>query len=217
MQGYPHLLGLLVVHINHPHIPEALQWFLYDHVNPDADVSPANINIEECPDFTGRILVYHSAIARFFAPSDLCGAGGMYCEQIHSHPDWQGKYVWYDTMFVKTGSELDPMHGMTIGCALLFFSLTFRDEYLPCALIQWLVPSNVPNENTGMWVVQSEFTGNGHRTLSVIYIDCVARAAHLLPIYRTSFIPEDLQFLTHLMYFIHILLTTLLTTILMSF
>ena len=118
----------------------------------------------------------------------------MYHERIHSHPNWQGKYARYDTMFVKTGSELDPMHGMTIGRALLFFSFTFRDEYIPCALIHWLVPGNVPDEITGMWVVQPEFTGNGRRTLSVIHLDCVARAAHLLPIYGTSFIPDDLQF-----------------------
>ena len=97
-------------------------------------------------------------------------------------------------MFVKTGSELDAMHGMTIGHSLLFFSFTFRDEYLPCVLIQWLVPGNMPDEITGMWVVQPEFAGNGCYTLSVIHLDCVARATHLLPIYGTSFIPEDLQF-----------------------
>jgi hypothetical protein len=97
-------------------------------------------------------------------------------------------------MFVKTGSDLDPMYGMTIGRALLFFSFTFRDKYLPCALVHWLVPGNVPDEITGMWVVQPEFMGNGRRSLSVIHLDSVARAAHLLPIYGTSFIPEDLQF-----------------------
>ncbi|KIM74238.1 hypothetical protein PILCRDRAFT_80268 [Piloderma croceum F 1598] len=45
-----------------------------------------------------------------------------------------------------------------------------------------------------MWVVQPEFGGNGRRTLAVIHIDCVARGAHLLPVYGSSFVPEDLHF-----------------------
>ncbi|KAH9963354.1 hypothetical protein BGW80DRAFT_1438604 [Lactifluus volemus] len=160
-RGYPCSLEPLAIHIHQTHFPDALQRFLYDLVHPDDDISSADINIEDCPNFTGHIFVYHSAIARFFAPSDL---------------------------------YLDPMYGMTIGRALLFFSFTFRDKYLPCALVHWLVPGNVPDEITGMWVMQPEFMGNGCHSLSVIHLDSVARAAHLLPIYGTSFIPEDLQF-----------------------
>jgi hypothetical protein len=42
--------------------------------------------------------------------------------------------------------------------------------------------------------VQLEFTANGCCTLSVIHLDSVARAAHLLPVYSSSFVPEDFDF-----------------------
>jgi hypothetical protein len=193
-RGYPRSLESLANHINQPGFPEALRRFLYDHIHSDSNISSADVDIEQCPNFTGRIYVYHSAIARFFAPSDLCGTGGMYRERIRSNPNWRGEYARYDTMFISTGSEMDAMQGMTIGRALLFFSFIFRDEFFPCALVHWLVPGNVPDDDTGMWVVQPEFAGNGRRTLSVIHLDSVARAAHLLPVYGSSFVPEDFDF-----------------------
>jgi hypothetical protein len=42
--------------------------------------------------------------------------------------------------------------------------------------------------------VEPEFDGNGRRTLAIIHLDCVARAAHLLLVYGPSFIPEDFHF-----------------------
>jgi hypothetical protein len=83
----------------------------------------------------GSIHVYHSAIARFYAPSDLCGAGGMLRERIRANPNWRGEYARYDTMFVETNADLDGMRGMVICRALLFFSFTFDDSYYPCALV----------------------------------------------------------------------------------
>lgn len=96
-------------------------------------------------------------------------------------------------MFVKTNAD-DGMRGMAIGRALLFFSFTFRDQYYPCALVHWLVPGSAPDEDTGLWVVRPEFGVNRQRTLAVIHLDCVARAAHLLPVYGSSFTPDDLHF-----------------------
>ena len=193
-QGYLHSLESLANHINQPQFPEALQRFLYDQIHSNSNISSADIDIEQCPNFTSRIYVYHSAITHFFAPSDLCGTSGMYCEHIRSNPNWCGKYAHHNTMFILTGSEMDVMQGMTIGHALLFFSFMFRDEYFPCALIHWLIPDNVPDDDIGMWVVQPEFAGNRCHTLSVIHLDSVARAAHLLPVYSSSFVPEDFDF-----------------------
>ncbi|KAH9994306.1 hypothetical protein BJV74DRAFT_877659 [Russula compacta] len=180
-RGYPRSLESLANHIDQPRFLEALRRFLYDQIHSDSNISSANVDIEQCPNFTGRIYVYHSAIARFFAPSDLCGTGGMYRECIRSNPNWCGENARHDTMFISTGSEMDAMQGMTIG---LF----------PCALVHWLIPDNVPDDDTGMWVVQPEFAGNRRRTLSVIHLDGVARAAHLLPVYGSSFVPEDFDF-----------------------
>ena len=119
----------------------------------------------------------------------------MYRERIRSNPNWRGEYARRDTMFVETNARLDGMPGMTIARALLFFSFTFDNRYYPCALVNWLVPGDEPDEDTRLWVVQPEFEGDGrHRTLSIIHLDCVARAAHLLPIYGSSPIPEDFHF-----------------------
>ncbi|KAH9996959.1 hypothetical protein BJV74DRAFT_877360 [Russula compacta] len=165
-----------------------------DYIYPDSNVSSADIDIEQCPNVTSHIHVYHSAVAYFFAPSDLCGTGGMHQERIRSNPNWHGEYARYDTVFIVTGSEADPMLGMTIGRVLLFFSFTLGDEPIPCALVHWLIPGNIPDDDTGMWVVQPEFEGNGCRSLSVVHLDSIARGAHLLPIYGSSFLPEDFDF-----------------------
>ena len=85
-------------------------------------------------------------------------------------------------MFVKVDAELDGMLGMAIGHTLLFFSFKFRGHKYSCALVHWLTPLDQPDEDTGMWVVQPEFEGNGRCTLSIIHLDCVVRAVHLLPV-----------------------------------
>jgi hypothetical protein len=192
-RGYPRAVEDLAAYINQPQFPQLLRHFLYEQLNPDLDVQDVDVN--DCPYFGGPVSVHHSATARFYAPSDLCGVGGMYRERIRSNPNWRGEYARRDTMFVETNARLDGMPGMTIARALLFFSFTFDNRYYPCALVNWLVPGDEPDEDTGLWVVQPEFEGNGrHRTLSIIHLDCVARAAHLLPVYGSSPIPEDFHF-----------------------
>ncbi|KAJ7577404.1 hypothetical protein C8J56DRAFT_798914 [Mycena floridula] len=60
-----------------------------------------------------------------------------------------------------------------------------------CALVNWLVRrEHEPDEDTGMWVVEPEFTGNGRRILQVIALETIARGAHLLP----GVLPENFHF-----------------------
>ena len=193
-RGYPKSLHDLANHINQPRFPEVLRRFLYDQHYPDSEIPSENVSLDDCPNPRGRFSVYHSAVARFYAPSDLCGAGGMYRERIRSNPNWRGEYERRDTVFVVTDPDLEGMRGMAIGRALLFCSFSFGDQLYPCALINWFVPGDEPDEDTGMWVVQPEFAGNGRRTLAVVHLNCIARAAHLLPVYGSSFVPEDLHF-----------------------
>ncbi|KIM80298.1 hypothetical protein PILCRDRAFT_9821 [Piloderma croceum F 1598] len=79
-RGYPSSVEALANHIHQPQFPHLLRRFLYDQINPNADIPSNEVPIEDCPYFSSRISVYHSAVARFYAPSDLCGAGGMYQE-----------------------------------------------------------------------------------------------------------------------------------------
>jgi len=101
------------------------------------------------------LMFFHSAIARFFAPSDLCGAGGMRQERIRSTPNWRNEGGRYDTVFVQTGSEDGIMKGMTIGRARLLFSFVSGGARYPCALVEWLTPDAETDDDTGLWVVKA--------------------------------------------------------------
>ena len=88
---YPQSLEALTVHIDQPRLPTLTCRFLFDQVNEHADITSNDVDIEDCPEITGKISVFHSAIASFFAPSDECGLHGMCQERIRSCPHWQGK------------------------------------------------------------------------------------------------------------------------------
>jgi hypothetical protein len=138
--------------------------------------------------------VYHSAVARFFAPSDLCGAGGMYQERIRSNPNWRDQHAQHDTIFVKIAAGESSMQDMVIARVLLFFSFASERKTYPCALVEWFIPGEEPDEDTGMWVVSPEFHDSGRWSLSVIHLDCIARATHLLPVFGSSYVPDELHF-----------------------
>ena len=52
-RGYPNSIEALAAHIEQPRFPELLRRFLYDQLNPGADVSPDDIPLHRCPIFTG--------------------------------------------------------------------------------------------------------------------------------------------------------------------
>ncbi|KAJ7195098.1 hypothetical protein GGX14DRAFT_377389 [Mycena pura] len=181
----------LAAHVHQPTLPLLLRRFLHAEVHgPPADgaIPPP---LHACPTFEGSIAVHHSAIARFYAPSDLGGAGGMYRERIRSNPNWHG-YARRDTVLVDVGGPV--MKGLVIGRAMLFFSFEFGDTEYQCALVHWIVPvGNAPDPDTGMWVVEPE-SAAGMPSLEVIDIDAIARACHLIGVYGTSPLPEDFHF-----------------------
>jgi hypothetical protein len=174
VHSYPHDVDSLAEDINQPQFPEVLQCFLWDQLNSGLSTFPQDIPLDECPRFQGCIDIFHSAISHFYAPSNLCGTGGMYCERIQSNPNWHGEYAQYDTVFVETDVELPGMCGMLIRRVLLFFSFSFRGQNYPCALIQWLIPvGDGPDDETNMWIVWPEFEGDCC-SLAVIHLDCIA-------------------------------------------
>ncbi|KAJ7457137.1 hypothetical protein B0H11DRAFT_2160829 [Mycena galericulata] len=190
-RGYPKTLEALAAHIQQPRFPELFRRFLYEEQNgPPAEDAPP-VPIDVCPVFGGRITVHHSAIARFYAPSDLGGAGGMYREHIRSNPNWHG-YARRDTVLVDVGAPV--MRGLVIGRVLLFFSFAFADKLFECALVNWLVPvGDTPDPDTGMWVVELE-RQRGVPTLAIIDVDAIARGSHLIGVYGTNALPEDFHF-----------------------
>ncbi|KAF8149984.1 hypothetical protein B0H34DRAFT_785236 [Crassisporium funariophilum] len=193
-RDYPKTLKDLADHISQPAFPVALRRFLWDQLHPDSEVDSNTIPVDELPDFRNNIKMFHSAVAQFYAPSDLCGTGGMCKERIRAHPNWRGEYARNNTVFVEINADMPGMQGMVIGRVLLFFSFLFDGDFYPCALVNWLVRvGDVADPETGMWVVKPEFDGR-RRSLAVVHIECIARAAHLLPVYGSSRLPEDFHF-----------------------
>ncbi|KAJ7238115.1 hypothetical protein B0H12DRAFT_1204309 [Mycena haematopus] len=190
-RGYPRTIQALAAHIRQPQLPALLRRFLHDELHGAPDDNAPPTPLEACPVFAGRITVHHSAIARFYAPSDLGGAGGMYREHIRSNPNWHG-YPRRDTVLVDVGSPV--MRGLVIGRVLLFFAFDFAEHIYECALVNWFVPvGNGPDPDTGMWTVERE-CDRGVPTLAIIPVDSIARAAHLIGVYGTAALPEDFHF-----------------------
>ncbi len=171
-------------------LPCALRRFLFNHNHPDEEI-PANI--DDLPPFEGNIQVHHSAVATFYAPSDLCGAGGLRREHIRSSPSFHG-YERRDTVFVVLDESKKGMKGMEIGRVLLFFSFQYRRRSFSCALVNWFVHEGEPDWDTGMWTVQLEHDWRRQPVTDVIDIDSIARGAHLLPVYGSTRVPDDFCF-----------------------
>ncbi|KAJ7825616.1 hypothetical protein B0H13DRAFT_1657897 [Mycena leptocephala] len=119
----------------------------------------------------------------------------MHRERIRSSPRWHGAYARRDTVFINIDSEVPGMLGMIIARVFLFFSFTHRDTYYPCALIQWFPRHALtPDDDTGLYVVTPEVYGNRQKSLAIVHLNSIARAAHLLPVYGSSLLPEDFHF-----------------------
>lgn len=90
--------------------------------------------------------------------------------------------------------ELEGMRGLDVVRIILLFSFPFKGITYPCAFVRWFsVIGEEPDEDTGMWMVQPAVTEDGQPEVSVIHLDCVFRAAHLLPIYGDIPTPNNVS------------------------
>lgn len=158
-------------------------------------MSSSNNQPPSLPQFQGKISVYTSAISTFRAPSDLSGIGGMHRERIRATPTWKNGPGRYDCVFVNTDSASDGFLGLEVAWVRLFFSFEFRGITYPCALVWWMSRlSSEPDEDTGMWVVEPDFNDDGSPYMTVIHLDSILRAAHLIGVCNSDFVPKDLAF-----------------------
>ena len=99
-------------------------------------------------------------------------------------PSWRQGPPRYDCAFVNSEPELDGFHGLSVVRILMFFSFVFDGKTYPCALVHWFSRiAEERDEDTGMWMVQPKIEDNSSPSISVLHINCIFRAAHLLPIY----------------------------------
>jgi hypothetical protein len=173
--------------IEQPKFPMLIRRFLYDQLFPDNILSSSEVSLLDCPAFSGQIRVHNSAVATFHAPCDPSGIGGMRREHIRAVPCWRKSHSRYDCVFLNRDPDIPGVRGMDIVRVLLFFSFDLGGKVFPCALVRWFtVIGDGPDEDTGMWVVQPEVDTVGVPVLSVIHLDCVIRAAHLLPVFASN-------------------------------
>ena len=105
-------------------------------------------------------------------------------EHIRATPSWRQGPARYDCAFVNSEPELDGMLGLSVVRILLLFSFVLDGKTYSCALVRWFsCIGEECDEDTGMWMVRPKVDDNGSPSISVVHLDCIFRAAHLLPIY----------------------------------
>jgi hypothetical protein len=179
----------IAAQIEQPDFPDLIRQFIYNQQHSD-DVS--NASISDLPMFYGKIAIYSSALATFHAPSDISGIGGMRRERIRAVKSWRNGPGRYDTIFVNTDSSADGMRGLDVARVRLFFSFSHDGVEYSCALVRWFSRvGDSPDDHTGMWVVQPDDDGSPP---SIIHLDSVVRAAHLLPVFGPERVSTTLSF-----------------------
>ena len=178
-----------------PNITTLLATFLFEQqFQDDSDHEFLNIPEHDYPCYDGKIKMVNSASTLFYAPSDVSGIHGMRQEFICSTPLWRNEAPRYDCAFVNTPLETDLMSGLEVVCILAFFSFYFRGIYYPCAVVHWFDHvGDKPDEDTGMWLVRPQFDQQYQREISIVHIDSIYRAAHLIPVYGKHFVPSHIQ------------------------
>lgn len=187
-QGYPRTLEGLGASIGQPALEELVSRFLFEQTHRDDPNAPnaEDVPLADCPIHTGRVYVVHSASATFYAPSDLSSIAGMRRERIRATPSWRSGPGRYDCVFVNN-NDADGFRGLLAARVRLFFSFTYEQVKYPCALVEWFSPvSQEPDDDTGMWIVEPDFDEDGRRSVSVIHLDAIVRAAHLIGVCGTS-------------------------------
>jgi hypothetical protein len=119
-------------------------------------------------------------------------------ERIQATWSWRGGASRQDCVLVNTediGGE--PLRGYAIARVLLFFSFTYGNQAFPCALIWWYTfTSEERDQDTGMWLVERAFKGEDSDIpdLTVIHVDSIFRAVHLLPHFGKEPVPRRVTF-----------------------
>ncbi|KAK7676622.1 hypothetical protein QCA50_020436 [Cerrena zonata] len=181
--------------IEEPHLEGYLRRFLFDQENEDLDISGDDLPVEDCPELQGNIGLYHIATATFYAPSDASGTGGLRHELIRSTASWlKGSDARYDTVLINIDPTITGMRSMLVARVKAFLMLSHDNVAMPCALVQWFeTVGDQPNEVTGIWAVRPEMFEDQQVT-SVVHLDTIVRAVHLVPVFKDVTIPVDFRF-----------------------
>jgi hypothetical protein len=184
----------IAAEIKQPNLLDLIQKFIHKQ-QPDRGSDSDSSASSSLPTFYGKITVYPSAVATFHAPSDISGIGGMRRERIRAVKSWRKGPGRYDTIFVNTDPSMEGMKGLEISRVRLFFSFSHDNVEYPCALVHWFSRvGDIPDDHTGMWVVEPDITDDGEPITSIIHLDTIVRASHLLPVFGQGCVSKTLTF-----------------------
>ncbi|KAG2358510.1 hypothetical protein BDR07DRAFT_1294809, partial [Suillus spraguei] len=109
---------LIADQIGQPNFTTLIQHFLHDQCHSDSDSdtdsSSSDLSQSALPEIYEKITLYTSAMATFFAPSDISGIGSMHYECICAVNTWRNAPGHNDCIFISTDSSADGMHGFDI-------------------------------------------------------------------------------------------------------
>jgi hypothetical protein len=183
VRDVPRNVDELGEHIGHPHLRQLLEQFIYEQQNQNVVIGE---NIPPVEPLTGKVYLYPSAVATYYAPSDLSGIGGMHREIIRASSSWHGGHPRYDCVVVEHDAAQEGFKGLYVARIFCFLSVKHHETVLPCALVQWFSQVDTkPCQDTGMWIVKPD---SNHPT-SVIHLDCILRGVHLIGVVGNDFLP----------------------------
>ncbi|KAF8805624.1 hypothetical protein BYT27DRAFT_7224752 [Phlegmacium glaucopus] len=182
----------IATQVEQPDLPDLIQQFIHNQQHPNHH---SNTSVSALPMFYGKITIYPSAVATFHAPSDISGIGGMRREHIRAVKSWRNGPGRYDTIFVNTDPSVEGMQGLDVARVRLFFSFSHDGIEYPCALVHWFsCVSDLPDNHTGMWVVEPDTLDTGENHTAIIHLDTIVRASHLIPVFGLQHISRTLSF-----------------------
>ncbi|KAG1802552.1 uncharacterized protein BJ212DRAFT_1449973 [Suillus subaureus] len=111
-----HPMSLLMLNLNLPTLPTMIQQFLHNQLHTGDD-EPPEFDPAMAPSYMGRVSVFSSAAASFYAPSDLSGTGGIMNDEVNC--------------------DLD---GLAVARVLCFLSFKYQMKYLQCTVIHYQDP-----------------------------------------------------------------------------
>ncbi|KAI0669707.1 hypothetical protein C8Q78DRAFT_977285 [Trametes maxima] len=178
-----------------PSLHEMMRRFLREQLFPNFDEPDDAVPLAVCPWLarSTRVSLHTSARAVFFAPSELCGPGGMHSELIRCTSRWRMDGPRHDTVFVQLSD--DPgMLGMAVGRVCAFLSFSYGIVHYECALLEWFErEGDHPDPVTGLWIVKPELHG-GHPVMGLVSVDAIVRSCHLVGVYGLTRIPSGFHF-----------------------
>jgi hypothetical protein len=175
--------------LQQPSFPKLLRKFLHEQLRRDN--TALRLSRESHLRIDGRIHVFFSAVATFYAPSDISGISSMRREHIRVTSSWRKGQARYDTVLVNSHPEIQGVRGFEVARVFLLFSFRHESKEYPCALVQWYSHvGSEPDEDTGLWMVEPDTDDSDDPHLAIIHLDSIYRAVHLLPAHRNNIFVE---------------------------